>query len=188
MEVPRLGVELELQLPAFTTATATQDPSRICDLYHSSRQCRILNEWDVLNIVLCSIWTLPPFCRGIWMHCLFLNPFTAAEVLSLEAEHLKWTQLFRRMDANQRKYWCKVYKTIRPFLQLAWLFLEQRDDREVFHYREMCDLTETQQFFKWAVSSDRHLTRSPFSSVRSFLMLTGGHQSWAGACISCFHV
>ena len=26
MEVPRLGVELELQLPAYTTATATPDP------------------------------------------------------------------------------------------------------------------------------------------------------------------
>ena len=26
MEVPRLGVKLELQLPAYTTATAMQDP------------------------------------------------------------------------------------------------------------------------------------------------------------------
>ena len=26
MEVPRLGVELELQLPAYTTATATRKP------------------------------------------------------------------------------------------------------------------------------------------------------------------
>ena len=26
IEVPRLGVELELQLPAYTIATATQDP------------------------------------------------------------------------------------------------------------------------------------------------------------------
>ena len=43
MEVPRRGVELELQLPAYTTATATQDPSLICDLYYSSGQCWILN-------------------------------------------------------------------------------------------------------------------------------------------------
>ena len=41
MEVPSLGVELELQLPAYTTATAVQDLSRVCDLYHSSRQCQI---------------------------------------------------------------------------------------------------------------------------------------------------
>ena len=39
----RLGVELELQLLAYATATAMWDPSSICDLHHSSRQCWILN-------------------------------------------------------------------------------------------------------------------------------------------------
>ena len=34
-EVPRLGVESEPQLPASTTATATGDPSSICDLHQS---------------------------------------------------------------------------------------------------------------------------------------------------------
>ena len=43
MEVPRLGFELVLQLPATATATATQDSSCVCDLHHSSRQRRILN-------------------------------------------------------------------------------------------------------------------------------------------------
>ena len=43
MEVPRLGVESELQLLAYTTATATQDPRHVCDLYHSSWQCQMLN-------------------------------------------------------------------------------------------------------------------------------------------------
>ena len=43
MEVPRLGVELELQLPAYTRATATPDPSHICDQHHSSWQCQIHN-------------------------------------------------------------------------------------------------------------------------------------------------
>ena len=42
-EVPRLGVESELQLPVYTTATATRDPSCICSLYHSSQQHQILN-------------------------------------------------------------------------------------------------------------------------------------------------
>ena len=32
MRVPRLGVKSELQLPAYTTLTATWDPSRVCDL------------------------------------------------------------------------------------------------------------------------------------------------------------
>ena len=47
MEVPRLGVKSELQLLAYTTATAMPDPSRIFDIHHSSRQCQIpdpLNE------------------------------------------------------------------------------------------------------------------------------------------------
>ena len=43
MEVPGLGIELELQLLAYTTATATQDLSHIFDLHHSSWQCWILN-------------------------------------------------------------------------------------------------------------------------------------------------
>ena len=43
VEVPRLGVELELKLPAYNTATATQDPSGFCDLCCSSWQPWILN-------------------------------------------------------------------------------------------------------------------------------------------------
>ena len=43
MEVPRLGVKSELQLPAYITATATRDPSRVCNLHHSSQQRRIVN-------------------------------------------------------------------------------------------------------------------------------------------------
>ena len=43
MEVPELGVELELQLLAYSTATAMPDPSHVCDLHHSSRQHWILD-------------------------------------------------------------------------------------------------------------------------------------------------
>ena len=35
MSVPRLGVKLELQLPAYNTATATWDPSCVCNLLNS---------------------------------------------------------------------------------------------------------------------------------------------------------
>ena len=41
MEVPRLGVESELQLPAYTAAIATQNPSHVYHLHHSSWQCQI---------------------------------------------------------------------------------------------------------------------------------------------------
>ena len=43
MEVPRLGVKLELWLPAYARATARPDPSCVCDLPHDSRQRPILN-------------------------------------------------------------------------------------------------------------------------------------------------
>ena len=43
MEVPRLEVESELQLPAYATATAAREPSCICELHHSSWQRWILN-------------------------------------------------------------------------------------------------------------------------------------------------
>ena len=42
-EVPRLQVQTELWLQACTTATATWDPSPVCDLHHSSQQLWILN-------------------------------------------------------------------------------------------------------------------------------------------------
>ena len=43
MEVPRLGVKSELQLPASTTATATWHPSSILDLHCNLCQYQILN-------------------------------------------------------------------------------------------------------------------------------------------------
>ena len=43
MEVPRVGVQSELLLPAYARATATPDLSLVCDLHHSSWQYRILN-------------------------------------------------------------------------------------------------------------------------------------------------
>ena len=43
MEVPRLGVESEPQLLAYTTATATLVLSGVCKLLRSSWQCQIPN-------------------------------------------------------------------------------------------------------------------------------------------------
>ena len=43
MEVPKLGVKSELQLLAYSTATATPDPCCICNLHHCLGQCQILN-------------------------------------------------------------------------------------------------------------------------------------------------
>ena len=53
MEVPRLGVELELQLPAYDTATAMWDRSRVYNLHHSSQQSfNPLKEARDLNLII----------------------------------------------------------------------------------------------------------------------------------------
>ena len=84
MEVPRFGVKSELQLLAYTTATATPDPSHICDLHYSSGQHQILNPLIEARDQTCNL--MPSqirFCRaatgtpmhssGFWVFvCLFL--------------------------------------------------------------------------------------------------------------------
>ena len=43
MEILRLGVESELQLPAYTTVIPMQELSLICNLHHTSQQHQILS-------------------------------------------------------------------------------------------------------------------------------------------------
>ena len=68
MEVPRLGAELELQLPACTTATARWDLSHICDLHHSSWQRQILTHWakpeNRTHILKYTRWVLNPLSHN----------------------------------------------------------------------------------------------------------------------------
>jgi len=61
MEVSRLEVKMELQLPAYTTATATPDLSRICNLHHSSWQHWIINPLMRPGIKPKSSWILVGF-------------------------------------------------------------------------------------------------------------------------------
>ena len=76
MKVLRLGVESELQLPAYTSATAAPDLSHICDVRHSSWQCQILNLlykardqthilMDTSHMEATRIWEL---VRNIFIH------------------------------------------------------------------------------------------------------------------------
>ena len=71
--IPRLGVESELQPLACNTATgtATRDPSCLCNLHHSSRQCQILTHWAGSGIQPASPWILVRFIstkppRELW--------------------------------------------------------------------------------------------------------------------------
>ena len=64
MEVPRLGVESGLQLLAYTTARATWDPSRVCDLHHSSQQRWVLNSASKARDPIRITWTLVGFATA----------------------------------------------------------------------------------------------------------------------------
>ena len=68
MEVPRLGVESELQLLPYTTATAMPDASRVYNLHHSSQQRQILNPLSeardrTLNLMVPS-WIRSPLSHN----------------------------------------------------------------------------------------------------------------------------
>ena len=55
LEVPRLGIESELQLPACTKDTAKLDPCLLWDLYHRSQQ--LLNHWILNPLREAKDWT-----------------------------------------------------------------------------------------------------------------------------------
>ena len=59
MGVPRLGVQLELQLLPYPTSTAAQDPSHFCDLHH--RNAGYLTYWARPGIKPTSSWILLRF-------------------------------------------------------------------------------------------------------------------------------
>ena len=93
MEVPRLGVELELQLPAYTIATATWHLRCLCDLHHSSWQLWIpdpLSE-DWTCILMDTSW--------ICFHCATVGtpiPFFSTLKTSLSTNLLvhRWEHFF----------------------------------------------------------------------------------------------
>ena len=81
MEISRPGVKSELQLPVHTTATATRDPSRVCNLHHSSQQYWILNPLSkardqTLNLVdtnqFITHWTT---METLWKHYFNIKDF-----------------------------------------------------------------------------------------------------------------
>ena len=71
MDAPRLGVESELQLPAYATTTTTQDPSPVWDLHHSSWQCWILNPLHEARDQTCILMVTSQI-RFQWELCFFL--------------------------------------------------------------------------------------------------------------------
>ena len=93
MEVPRLGVELKLQLQAYTTAKATRDLRFVCDLHHSSCQCWILNPLSkardrtlisqIHRIRYCwATWETPP--NQLWWHHFTFQTWFRGDVIGAQ--------------------------------------------------------------------------------------------------------
>ena len=76
MEVPRLKVKLDLKLLAYTTATATPHPSRVCHPHHSSYQCWLFNllsrarDWTCILMDTSQVRNL--LSHNSNSHCFFL--------------------------------------------------------------------------------------------------------------------
>ena len=60
--VPMLGVKSEVQLLAYTTATAMLDRNHIYDLHHSSQQCWILNSLSEARDRTCVLMDASQIC------------------------------------------------------------------------------------------------------------------------------
>ena len=65
MEIPRLGVELELQRPAYTTATVMPDMSHVWHLNCNSRQHQILNLMSEAKGQTCILINTNQVCYSL---------------------------------------------------------------------------------------------------------------------------
>ena len=115
MEVPRLGVESKLQLPAYTTTTAMQDLSHVYNLHHSSWQCWILNPLSEARD-----WTRNLMVPSrIRFHCtttgtpifIFFNPFFYWVVglfyyVEMYFLNFFWFHVWQRKFQGQGSNWC----------------------------------------------------------------------------------
>ena len=79
VEVPRLGISLELQLQAYATATTTSDLSHIYKLHHSSQQHQVLNSLSEARDQTCNLMVLVGFISTAPQWKLQFSIFKCAE-------------------------------------------------------------------------------------------------------------
>ena len=122
MGAPRLGIKSELFPLAYATATAMPGPSLVCNLHHSSQQCRILSSlrkardqtcvlMDTSQIHFC--WaTMGNLISLLWLLLLFF--FTAAPTANGSSWARGWigaaaSSLYHSYPStNRSKHWIQV--------------------------------------------------------------------------------
>ena len=113
IEVPRLGIQLELQLSACTTATATLDLSHICDLCCSLRQCWILNPLseagDWTRILMDTRWVLNLLSHNgnSWKY-KFMTKCFPHMCLARTAKH-RWACAHFLISGNSQEVWNRIH-------------------------------------------------------------------------------
>ena len=95
-EVPRPQVETAIAA-AYTTATATPDPSHICDLHHSSQQC----------------WILHPLSKTRDQTCILMN-----KTIHESTMHFRWARMESPFFCHFKDIVFLKYKKKRVFVYM----------------------------------------------------------------------
>ena len=103
IEVPRLRVESEPQLPAYTTATAMQDLSHVCDLHHISQQRQILKPLSEARDGTCNL-TVPSRIR---FHCATMG--TPLEYILLKLNSEKRNNPVKKWAKDRNRYFTEEF-------------------------------------------------------------------------------
>ena len=113
MEVSGLEVALELLLPAYTMATATQDPSRICNLCQSLQQCWILNPLSEARNWTCILtdtsWVLHPLSHNVDSYFYALLFTSTGIKVTPNFKLFHWIILCEYLDYRSNFWGCSVY-------------------------------------------------------------------------------
>ena len=107
MEVPRLGVNLELLLLTYTTATAVPDPSHVCDLHHHSWQHRILNPLSKAGDRTCVLMDTNQICFCCATTRVHISCCLNVEIMS----QMSWLRLAACSIRRSRLPWCEVERS-----------------------------------------------------------------------------
>ena len=125
MEVPRRGVQSELQLPAYTTDAATRDPSQVWDLHCSSWQHRILNPLKEARDQTCVLMDTGQVSHdGNSLYYLYRKYLFSLAILVSRAIPAKTQE--RVLLVNQKWSRIPVRQTIKGFqsmVKLEWRIL-----------------------------------------------------------------
>ena len=121
MDVLRLGVRMELQLPAYATATAMPDPSHICDPHRSSQQPWILKPLSEARDRTCVLMDT----SQIHFHWATMGTLFFFSFFSVDKKYLDFNKELCEKSSNtfvkRRRNLGKMLCFIKVFLAI-WIY------------------------------------------------------------------